>query len=405
MSEQDRPLTVLCIACYFKGEEFMRECKRQGSRVLLLTSKNLEHQKWPRESIDEIFYMEEDNYLWNIANLVKGVSYLARTERIDRIVPLDDFDLEKAAALREHLRVPGMGDTRTRFFLDKLSMRVKTHEDGILVPPFVHVLNYQALNNYMARTQPPWVIKPRMQASAVGIKKLYTPEQLWDTLGKLGDEQSFYLLEQFIPGDIYHVDSIVVGGEVVFSRVNRYLATPWEVSHEGGIFRTQTVVHGSADETALRRLNQEVMSSLGLIRGVSHTEYIKAHEDGRFYFLETSARVGGAHIAEMVEASSGISLWREWAKLETLPAGKAYQLPEVRNEYSGLITTLARQEIPDTSAYDDPEVTWRMSKAHHAGLIVHSSSYERVSELLEHYLHRFREDFHTSLPAPDNPTS
>ncbi|HQU72757.1 MAG TPA: ATP-grasp domain-containing protein [Calditrichia bacterium] len=399
------PKTILCIACYFKGAEFMRECHRRGARVFLVTAKNLEHEDWPRDILEEVFFVDESDAAWNIANLIKGVSFLARRLQIDRIVPLDDFDLEKAAALREHLRVPGMGDTRTRYFRDKLSMRLQAHEVGILVPDFVHVLNYDRLNRYMANVPAPWVLKPRSQASSVGIKKIYTPEQLYQTLDTLGDEQSHYLLERFVPGDIYHVDAIVYQHKVVFSRVHQYMSTPWEVSHEGGIFRTHNVAHGSADEIELKRLNQELMTGLGLLQGVSHTEYIKSREDGQFYFLETSARVGGANIAEMLEASSGVNLWREWARLETLGEGESYTAPTGREDYSGIIISLARQASPDTSAYQDPEIVWRMNKHHHAGMIVASPRQERVIDLLDAYAERFRSDFFASIPAPDKPTS
>ena len=56
-------------------------------------------------------------------------------------MPLDDFDVETAALLREHLRIPGMGETTARYFRDKLAMRVKARNADILVPDFVHVLN------------------------------------------------------------------------------------------------------------------------------------------------------------------------------------------------------------------------------------------------------------------------
>src|SRR5512145_1790335 len=134
-----RSLTVLCIASYEKGYEFLREAKRQGCRVLLLTSHSLkDSSKWPMESIDEIYFIPDEQKRWDKQQTINAVSYLARTEEIDRIVPLDDFDLEMAAALREHLRVPGMGETTTRYFRDKLAMRVKAASDGLPVPGFVH---------------------------------------------------------------------------------------------------------------------------------------------------------------------------------------------------------------------------------------------------------------------------
>ena len=102
----------------------MRECKEQGCKVLLLSSKSLEQAPWPKDVIDEIFFMPDKNKEWKMRDVIYGVSFLARKEKIDRIVALDDLDVEKAAALREHLRVPGLGDTTARYFRDKLAMRL-----------------------------------------------------------------------------------------------------------------------------------------------------------------------------------------------------------------------------------------------------------------------------------------
>ena len=143
-------MTILCLASYEKGHEFLREARRQGCVVILLTSESLQGKAdWPSDSIDEIFYMPDRNHEWNRADTINAVSYLARTRAIDRIVALDDFDVELAASLREHLRVPGMGETTVRHFRDKLSMRMKAREAGIHVPDFVHVLNYDALRRFM----------------------------------------------------------------------------------------------------------------------------------------------------------------------------------------------------------------------------------------------------------------
>src|SRR6476661_6187488 len=189
MSES-RPLTVLCLAGFEKGYAFLEEAKRQGARVLLLTAEKLAGGAWPRDSIDEIHLMPD---LAHRQDVIYGVSYLARTRSIDRIVPLDDYDVETAAALREHLRCPGMGDTTTRYFRDKLAMRVQAEEEGILVPPFIHVLNYDAIRAYMARVPGPWVLKPRSEAASIGIRKINAPDELWPLLDALGDRQSFFV--------------------------------------------------------------------------------------------------------------------------------------------------------------------------------------------------------------------
>ncbi len=399
-----RPITVLCLASYYKGTDFLRECHRQGCRTLLLTSHSLENADWPRESIDEIFFMPDVQKQWKLDDALLGVSYMARNENIDRLVALDDFDVETAATLREHLRIPGMGDSTARFFRDKLAMRTKAREEGLLVPDFIHVLNYARLREFMDRVPPPWVLKPRSMAGSMGIKKIHTADELWSALEILADKQSFYLLEQYVPGDIYHVDAIAYERELLFSIASRYGRPPMDVSQEGDIFTTRTLPLGSEEAKPLVELNEKVMQAFGMVRGVSHSEFIRGRDDGKLYFLETSARVGGAHIVDLIEAATGLNLWAEWAKVEIAGGKASYKPPAPRNDAAGLLISLAKQEHPDTSAYNDPEIVWRMDeKKHHVGLIVKSADPARVQELLQNYAQRMRQDFFAWQPPLDRP--
>jgi biotin carboxylase len=388
---QEKPIIILCLASEYKGVPFIRECKRQGCRVLLLVADEYRHHDWPWEDIDEHFYMPE---LSKQPDVTHAVSYLARSHQIDRIVALDDYDVATAASLREHLRLPGMGESVARYFRDKLAMRVQAQAEGIRVPAFTGLFNYDRLRAFMAQVPPPWVLKPRFEAGAVGIRKLQQEEAVWRALDDLGDQQSFYLLEQFLPGDVYHVDSIVWGSEVIFAVASRYGAPPLSVTTGGGIFNTR-ILNNEGEETAvLRQKNESLLQALRLELGVAHTEFIRSHADGEFYFLETAARVGGANIDKMVEAATGIVLWQEAARLVLADVrGETYQLPPHRQEYAGLIICLARQQHPDLSAYQDEEIAWRLPKEYHAGLLVASPSVARVEQLLASYNERFAQDF------------
>lgn len=393
---------ILCISSYEKGQAFLREVKAQGSTVYLLTVEKLRDADWPRDSLDDMFYMPS---LFDKQDMINAVSYMARTHPIDRIVALDDYDVEMAAALREHLRLPGMGDTTARYFRDKLAMRVRARDRNILVPDFVHILNYDRIREFMARVPPPWLLKPRSEASSLGIKKINSPDELWPTLDVLGDRQSYYVLEQFVPGEVFHIDSIVSEKEVVFSEVHQYGRPPFSVMHEGGVFVTRTVQHGSTEEQKLKAANDKLIKALGLVRGVTHAEFLKGEADGKFYFIECAARVGGANIAELVAASTGLNLWEQWAQIEIAGEDAVYELPPHRSDYGGLIISLARQEWPDTSAYADPEIVWRMKRKGHAGLIVASPDRTRVQDLLDSYTQRFYDDFFAKLPPPDRPSN
>ncbi len=392
------PVTILCLASYFKGHDFVRECRRLGARVLLVTREALRDLDWPRDAIDELLVMPDTTRRDHMMN---GVSWLARRESIDRIVPLDEFDLEMASALREHMRVPGMGESTVRYFRDKLAMRMQAEERGLLVPEFVSIFNYDRIREYLDRVPGPWFLKPRHSASAIGIRMISRPDELWPLLDELGDKQSYHLLERYVAGDVFHVDAIAWDGKVVFAEAHGYYQPPFDVYHGGGVFCTRTLQRGSPESRTLLELNERIVRALGMSRGALHTEFIRSREDGRYYFLETAARVGGANIVALVEAATGLNLWREWARVEVASAGgEDYATPPARTDHAGLLISLARQEWPDLSAYDDPEITWRLSKRHHAGLVVASASQARVEALLGAYVPRFREDFFASLPAP-----
>jgi biotin carboxylase len=381
----------LCLASEFKGQPFIEEAKRLGSNIILLVQERDAAEAWPHDSIDTFFTMPD---LYTQPNITFAVSYLARSHQIDRIVALDDYDVATAASLREHMRLPGMSESIARHFRDKLAMRTCASQAGFTVPEFTGIFNYDKLREFIDRVSPPWVLKPRFAAGAHGIQKIYESEALWRTLDRLGDQQSNFLLEQFLPGDVYHVDAIISEGDPLFITTSKYGAPPLAITQGGGIFATRILDRSSDEHRALEEGNQEILAILGHQNGIAHTEFIRAHADGRYYFLETAARVGGANIDKMVEAASDLNLWKEAARIEvTGIRDEPYRLPEHRLDYSGLVICLARQEYPDLSAYQDPEIVWRLEKPHHAGLLVSSPDAGRVEYLVNSYSERFAHDF------------
>jgi hypothetical protein len=398
---ETRPLNVVCLATYFKGVDFIRECKSRGCQVVLITKEKTLGEDWPRESLDDLIALPNDARPDLFIHLV---SLLGRKNRIDRIVALEEFDVITAAKIREHFCISGMSSETARLFRDKLAMGVKVKEVGINVPEFVPLMNHDEVRDFVDRVPPPWVIKPRSDVSAIGIKKGQEPGDVWraidelDRRERLRERSPHYLLSRFISGDVFHVDSLVSKAKVIFAGANKYGRPPMDVAHKGGAYISHTILRGAEDEKKLFEINQKLLKALGLETGAAHAEFIKSTDDGDFYFLEVAARVGGAYIADVLEAASGLNLWREWAKLELADKPTARKLSPPRKEYAGIILSLAKQEWPDTSSYDDPEVVYRVKKKHHAGLIVRSKKLERVQDLLTQYSTRFARDFEAVLP-------
>lgn len=436
MTDSKAP-SILCVASFFKGNDFIRECKRQGVGVVLLTREKLLGADWARESLDDLIAIPGKT---SVQSYLAAASHAARQRRVSRVIALEEYDIVTAAHIREHLSVPGMGTTTARCFQDKLAMRCKANEVVIPQPKFVPLVNYEVIDEFMRRTSPPWMLKPRIGASSMGIRKLHDPETVWRAIADLDarepfhERSAFHLLEQFIPGDVYHVDSLVAGGQVLFASVERYGAPPFEVSHFGGVPISYLVKHGSQEQRALLMLNKKLLDGFGFEQGVTHAEFIRradserhanpagavstaefgiagkidsanfsraeTSESDQFNFLEVAARVGGAYTADTIAAATGINLWREWARIELATPERPYALPPVRKEYGGIAVSLARQENPCTSRYDDPEIVYRVRQPWHVGLIVRSPDYGRVTNLLTEYARRFKEDF-TAVAPPE----
>lgn len=400
------PLNIICLATYFKGADFIRECKDHGCRVILITKEKMLSEDWPRESLEDLIAVPNDA---GPPLFIDLVAFLSRKAKPDRIIALEEFDVVTAALMREHLCLPGLSSSRAKIFRDKLSMAVYSQRGGIDVPEFVPLLNPNEVRDFMARVPGPWIIKPRSDVSAIGIRKVDEPSEVWRLMEEMNEREnlreraSYYVLAHFVPGEVFHVDSVVNDGRITFAGVNQYGRPPMQVAHQGGAYISRTVERGSADERALLKINTRLVKSLGLERGATHAEFIKSNEDGKFYFLEIAARVGGAYIADVLEAASGINIWREWARMEIDEALTVKKIAPKRKEYAGIILSLAKQEHPDTLNYVDKEIVYRVKKRHHAGLIVRSKKLERVNELLDDYSRRFVDDFVAVLAPPERP--
>ena len=233
-------------------------------------------------------------------------------------------------------------------------MRVKAQDHGLPVPGFVHVLNDDRIREFCARVPPPWFLKPRHQAGAIGIRKISTEDELWAASKRSATPARTILLEPSSLATSFTSTRSSLSARSSWRSRARYGTPPFDVSHSGGVFTTRLLDPGGARATEVLALHERRACSSSVSCAACRTPSSSAAADGRFYFLETAARVGGAHIAELVEAAAGFNLWPEWAKIEVAGAKSPYAPPTPRRDHAGLLVSLARQSSPDLSAYCRP---------------------------------------------------
>ena len=395
---------IVCIASEHKGNEFLEECRNAGWLVTLVTRRDLLDYPWAWTSLSDVKTVaggaSPEDYIRAAANIAGSLP-------VDRIVGLDEFDVLTAAKAREHLQIKGISGSYALRFRDKLEMRNRAVKIGLACPEFVGAFNPAEINDYLERVSAPWIVKPRSEVSAFGIRKCETAGAVWDVLtdldgrGTWRDHPSQFLIEKFIEGRVFHVDSVVANGGIVAAGVSEYGTPPFAVTHLGGIFTSFIVPYQSKERRELEKLNRKLLKGFEYRNGVSHAEFLQCAATGEFYLLEVACRVGGAYIADVLEQASGFNLWREWAKLETATAENPYQAPKLRRDYAGVALCLANEDAPDTSRYTDEEIVFRVTKPKHVGLIFHSPNEARISELLRIYSERLAADFLAVAPAKE----
>jgi hypothetical protein len=236
---------------------------------------------------------------------------------------------------------------------------------------------------------------------AAAAIRIGDPEQLWRTLDNLGDAQSHYILEQIVEGNSFRVDSIVSDCEVKFLVVHESGTRTGEIAQAGTVHTMHTVDRNSRDARELAAINRALAPSFGMVRGITHAHLIRSQVDGSYYFLEIGARVGGAFPNEtyaddtfpgdsfmdnLVEAATGVSLWREWANLEIADLRHTgYAVPDSYEGYAGSVLCASQGVAPNLEAFADPAIVTRFRRGKHAALILRAASPERVRNLLGDY--------------------
>ena len=395
---------IVCIASEHKGNEFLDEAQNAGWHVTLVTRKKLLDEPWAWTALNDVKTVEEGALP---SEYVRAVANIAGARAIDRVVGLDEFDVMTAARAREHMQMAGMSSSHALRFRDKLAMRNIAAAAGIPCPEFTGVFNKIAIEKFLGDVEPPIIVKPRYEVSAFGIRKCETANDVWDVLTELDgrnnwrDHPSQFVIERFIRGKVFHVDSIVENGKVLACGVSQYGTPPFSVTHYGGVFTSSIVPYKAAERKELEKLNQRLLTAFKYDRGVSHAEFLQSEADRKFYLLEVACRVGGAYIANVLEHACNFNLWREWAKLETATPEKPYKLPKLRKDFAGVALCLANTDAPDTSQYIDEEIVYRVAKPKHVGLIFYSKKQKRIAELLTNYSERIATDFLAVMPAKE----
>lgn len=282
------------------------------------------HENWE-------FYIVNENYGSEAPNNVKYEHYIStydstRDEEMNKIydcvrqwpscdysLQTDEYAVTILALINSELGLSGLTLEKEHKFRDKVKMKQKLKID--VKKPALYTLD-EAKNDTICY---PVIIKPRTFAASKGVSLINSKDELlWALRDKKVDytrasidTMDDYEIEQYIGGDVYHIDGIVFEGKIVFCVASKYIGSCFNYA-QGKLLGSIK----AADNQQKQALDfaEKVHRDLQIPDGVFHLEAF--YENNKFVFLEIGIRPGGGDIVPAIKAGTGIDLAKEHIKCQ-----------------------------------------------------------------------------------------
>ncbi|NDZ81343.1 ATP-grasp domain-containing protein [Streptomyces sp. SID10853] len=232
------------------------------------------------------------------------------------VVGLSEAAVMPAARLREHLGLPGMRPREAELIRDKIRMKEAVRAAGVDVPRFQPAgpdMSAEQAERAVALMPDGIVLKPTSQCVSVGVRVFRDPSEF---VSHVRDEGigADHEIEEFLTGDLCHVDGLVRGGRLLFFSAATYLAPLHDVLNKGGLPLGSVSIEDRAQLGAIEKVTTTVLDAVKLEDGVFHLELF-IRPDGRLTFLEIAGRPAGGGIPDAIRHAYGIDLVQEAVRI------------------------------------------------------------------------------------------
>ncbi|WP_124727752.1 ATP-grasp domain-containing protein [Staphylospora marina] len=270
-----------------------------NEEVVLLTSKQL-----AKDFRGYARVLAFENYDFNAA--VEFTALLLHEEKPFRVVVATaERDVLRAAYLREYLGLPGQSLESALSFRNKVKMKDILRNAGVRVPDFSPLESVVDLYRFVRNRGYPVVVKPEEGMGSRDTEILRndgeTARWLANGLPK-GME-----VEEFIDGEMYHIDGLVLDGEPVHIWPSKYLNDCLSF-HEGMALGSYLLEPGNPLTNRLRNFVTAVLRILPTPQHTSfHAEVFHTPND-ELVLCEIACRTGGSRISEEFRQAFGLDL-------------------------------------------------------------------------------------------------
>lgn len=258
---------------------------------------------------------------------------------LSQVLTISEQDLSPVVAARNALGFSGISVSQAERYRDKVVMKRALDGCGIPIPAFADGIDDRGIRDLFTRYGK-LVAKPRDGYGAQGISVLTKPSDVDAFLEWQDSRRCGYLVEQFVNGDVHHLDAVVRNGEILFSSLGRYEVPPLNFSGRRWA-GTRFTNRKDAIHKAACDLLSTVLRAFGTLDGVFHFEFF--FSDGILTFGEIAIRPVGGGVAEAIYDAFGVHLVEEHVRIQLgLPPGTA----SAREDIAYGASLLMLSEVP-----------------------------------------------------------
>jgi biotin carboxylase len=230
----------------------------------------------------------------------------------DAIYTTDEGGVVTAAALGRAFGVPSMPPEVMARFRDKGLAKAALAREGVDVARFEIIEDLHVSPDERTLPFEPAVLKPVAGGAALHATLIKSAADLHAAAHRARENSTLrtFILEEFVPGQEWHANGVMFGGQLVFMSIGGYRKTCLATISDGE-WMTDFTFDPVADADVYARvtpLAERALGILGLEDGVFHMEVFDDEESGRLVFGECAARRGGGLIEEEIFYKYGVSL-------------------------------------------------------------------------------------------------
>jgi len=271
--------------------------------VLFTTPSTLEQMKERPKSIAAYLHIETFDEL--TSGMVEWkASKLHEKYNFTHVLAFAEEDLIRSGRIRATLGIKhGQSEESALRYRDKVLMKQILKDAGIKIPAFAPVESASDVVNFVAKHGINVVIKPRKGYSSVNTWIIHDEDKLSEFLSSGfnssasgGFDAALDLdIEEFITGEMYHIDGFVYDNEVKVCWPSKYTnaCSDWKSAEYLASYSLTT------DNPLTQRLREVTVASVKALGGPScfpfHAEFFVTPES-ELVFCEIASRTGGAGV-------------------------------------------------------------------------------------------------------------